>query len=59
MLSVYIVLMMRYRITLQLNGIEFKMEISAPSKKMALKSMLDTARIYPDKRMTIVSIEQV
>jgi hypothetical protein len=48
---------MRYRIKLILDGLEFQMLITASSKKDALKSMIDTANNYPDKRMQIVSIE--
>jgi hypothetical protein len=48
---------MRFRVKLILNGVEFQMLITASSKKEALKSMIDTANNYPDKRMQIVSIE--
>jgi hypothetical protein len=48
---------MRYRVKMILNGVQFEMLITASSKKEALKSMIDTANNYPDKRMQIVSIE--
>jgi hypothetical protein len=48
---------MRFRVKLILDGVEFQMLISASSKKEALKSMIDTANNYPNKRMQIVSIE--
>ena len=52
-------IIMKYQVKLKLGDIEFKIEISALSKKDALKSMLQTARSYPEKRMTIVSINKV
>jgi hypothetical protein len=48
---------MKYRVKLILDGVEFQMLISASTKKEALKSMIDTAKNYPDKRMQIVSIQ--
>jgi hypothetical protein len=48
---------MRYRVKMNLDGLQFEMLISANSKKEALKSMIETANNYPDKRMQIVSIE--
>jgi len=50
---------MKYQVKLKFGDVEFKIEISALSKKDALKSMLETARNYPEKRMTIVSINKV
>jgi hypothetical protein len=48
---------MRYRVKLIVDGIQMEMLISASNKKEALKSMIDTANNYPNKRMQIVSIE--
>ena len=48
---------MRYRVKMILDGVQFEMIINASTKKDALKSMIDIANNYPDKRMQIVSVK--